>query len=186
MPARDPGWKCPGPPLEVVAVAQGKRRRNEAAGSGYIRPTVPLPITGKPLLRCADGVPIREPVSRTLCPSPGEVCPNEPIRKPITGATDDDEEQTDERKRQPQTERSSMTGVVEKKPARAASPLVRALFDAIDRSGLSYSQIAKKAGVSVVTLSYWKHGKNAPRWVDFENVAHVLGYEITIQERDAA
>ena len=79
-----------------------------------------------------------------------------------------------------------MSRVAIKRPTRAASPLVRALFDIIDRSGLSYGQIAKKAGVSVVTLSYWKHGKNAPRWVDFENVAHVLGYEITIQERDAA
>lgn len=57
LPARDPGWKCPGPPLEVVAVAQGKRRRNEAAGSGYIRPTVPLPMTGKPLLRCVRRYP---------------------------------------------------------------------------------------------------------------------------------
>lgn len=76
-----------------------------------------------------------------------------------------------------------MSQVAIKKPARTASPLVRALFDAIDRSGLSYRQIEERTGVTAVTLSYWKHGKNAPRWVDFENVAHVLGYEITIQER---
>lgn len=79
-----------------------------------------------------------------------------------------------------------MRGSVGKKPARAASPLVRALFDIIDRSGLSYGQIAKKAGVSVVTLSYWKHGKNAPRWVDFENVAGVVGYDITLQAKEIA
>ena len=79
-----------------------------------------------------------------------------------------------------------MTGAVEKKPARAASPLVRSLFDIIDRSGMSYGQIAKKAGVSVVTLSYWKHGKNAPRWVDFENVASVLGYDVTLQAKEIA
>lgn len=83
LPARDPGWKCPGPLSEVVAVARRKRRRNEAAGSGYIRPTVPLPIPGKPLLRCVEGVPIREPVTPHFVPCPGEVCPSEPIRKPI-------------------------------------------------------------------------------------------------------
>lgn len=75
-----------------------------------------------------------------------------------------------------------MRGAVGKKPTRSASPLVRALFDAIDRSGLSYSQIEDMTGVHVVTLSYWKHGKNSPRWVDFENVAQALGYEITLRK----
>lgn len=70
--------------------------------------------------------------------------------------------------------------IVAKKPARSASPLVRALFDQIDASGLSYTQIAKATGVSAVTLSYWKHGKNAPRWVDFENVAMFLGCSIKL------
>lgn len=67
-----------------------------------------------------------------------------------------------------------------KKPARSASPLVRQLFDVIDKSGLSYSQIESATGVSAVTLSYWKHGKNAPRWVDFENVARFLGHDIRL------
>lgn len=73
LSARDPGWKCPGPLSEVVAVARRKRRRNEAAGSGYLRPTVPLPMMGKPLLRCVDSFPIREPVAPHFVPSPGEV-----------------------------------------------------------------------------------------------------------------
>ena len=75
-----------------------------------------------------------------------------------------------------------MKGSAGKKPARSASPLVRSLFDAIDRSGLSYRHIEERTGVSFVTLSRWKHGQNAPRWVDFENVAQVLGYEITLKE----
>lgn len=73
-----------------------------------------------------------------------------------------------------------------KKPPRSASPLVRQLFQVIDRSGLSYSQISRLAGVTPATLAYWRHGKNAPRWVDFENVAHALGYDITLQAKEIA
>ena len=67
-----------------------------------------------------------------------------------------------------------------KKPARSASRLVRQLFGIIDASGLSYYEIWARTGVHAVTLSYWKHGKNQPRWVDFENVAQALGHRIEI------
>lgn len=77
-----------------------------------------------------------------------------------------------------------MNTSVGKKPARSASPVVRALFDAIDASGYTYTKIASGTGVSPVTLSYWKHGKNAPRWVDFENVARFVGCTIRL-EREA-
>jgi transcriptional regulator with XRE-family HTH domain len=72
------------------------------------------------------------------------------------------------------------------KPPRSASPLIRELFAKIDASGRSYSDIAAQAGVHTVTLSYWRHGKNAPRWVDFENVAHVIGYRIVLEPLENA
>lgn len=67
-----------------------------------------------------------------------------------------------------------------KKTATTASPLVRQLFEAVDASGLSYADIHALSGVHPVTMSYWKHGKNAPRWVDFEHVAQVLGFRIEL------
>ena len=48
------------------------------------------------------------------------------------------------------------------------------------------TKIEEMTGVNTVTLSYWKHGKNAPRWVDFENVAGVVGYDITLQAKEIA
>lgn len=74
-----------------------------------------------------------------------------------------------------------MAGPVGKKAARTASPLVRDLFAALDATGLSYGEIGARTGVHAVTLSYWKHGKNQPRWVDFENVAQALGYRIVLE-----
>ena len=74
-----------------------------------------------------------------------------------------------------------MSDLFIKKPARTASPVVRQLFDLIDGSGLSHAEIAAITGVHRVTLSFWKHGKNAPRLLDFENVAQSLGYEIQLK-----
>lgn len=70
------------------------------------------------------------------------------------------------------------------KPARTSSAVIRAMFDIIDQSGMSYADVSAKTGIHAVTLSYWKHGKNAPRWVDFENLANALGYRIELVKND--
>lgn len=77
-----------------------------------------------------------------------------------------------------------MSPPIAKKPARTASAVVRSLFDVIDRSDLSYGAVGAAAGVHHVTLSKWKHGVAAPRWVDFENVVQSLGYEIALRPRE--
>lgn len=68
-----------------------------------------------------------------------------------------------------------------KKPARTASPVVRQLFEEIDALDIPYKEITARSGVHAVTLSYWKHGKNSPRWVDFENVAKAIGFSVVLQ-----
>ena len=68
-----------------------------------------------------------------------------------------------------------------KQPARSASPIIRALFDAMDENRLSYDEVADMSGVSRTAIATWKHGRHAPRLVDFEAVAQSIGYEITLR-----
>lgn len=71
-----------------------------------------------------------------------------------------------------------------KKPARTSSRIIRELFEIIDASGKSASEIAHPAGVHHITLSYWKAGGRSPRVIDVENVAQVLGYRLTLEPLD--
>lgn len=68
-----------------------------------------------------------------------------------------------------------------KREIKAASRVVRSLFEIIDESGLSAAAVANPAGVHAVTLSYWKHDGRSPRLVDFENVAQRLGFRLVLE-----
>jgi hypothetical protein len=71
-----------------------------------------------------------------------------------------------------------------RKPILTAIPLVRQLFEEIDRRRIPYREIERLTGVHQVTLTTWKRGANAPRWGDFSNVASVLGYDIVLQPKE--
>lgn len=68
-----------------------------------------------------------------------------------------------------------------KKEPRTASPLVRKIIAAMDASGWTYGEIAKKSGVHRVTISRWKQGVASPLLTDLESVVQVIGYEIALQ-----
>lgn len=46
--------------------------------------------------------------------------------------------------------------------------------------GLSKEELAKRLGVSGVTVGYWESGKNDPRLSKLEHIAEVLG--VTVYE----
>lgn len=75
-----------------------------------------------------------------------------------------------------------MSPIGKKKPTRSSSPIVRELFEAIDATGLPYSAVAQASGVHVVTLSKWRRGENAPRWIELENVAKAIGYVLRLEK----
>lgn len=70
-----------------------------------------------------------------------------------------------------------------KKVAATASPIVRELFDVIDRLGLTYQEVSNRSGVSRPTLTRYKHGKHSPRVLDIEDIAQVLGYELKLERK---
>jgi DNA invertase Pin-like site-specific DNA recombinase len=71
-----------------------------------------------------------------------------------------------------------------KKPARAASPVIRDLFTLIDEASLPASAIAAETGCHVVSLSRWKHGRSTPMITEVEAIAAVLGYRLVLERSD--
>jgi transcriptional regulator with XRE-family HTH domain len=67
-----------------------------------------------------------------------------------------------------------------RKPPRTSVKLLQDFFALMDRDERSYELIALRAGVSKVTLSYWRHGKRTPSAQTLENVLQVLGYSLKI------
>ena len=67
-----------------------------------------------------------------------------------------------------------------KKPATTTLRPVRDLVTIIDASGLPGQIIQDRAGVHLVTISRWKHGKSAPNLADFVAVAEALGYDVRL------
>lgn len=67
-----------------------------------------------------------------------------------------------------------------KLPTRSALKAVQSLFVLLDASGMGYREIAKKAGVNLVTLSQWRHGTRAPNLQSLENVLEVLGHQLQV------
>lgn len=64
---------------------------------------------------------------------------------------------------------------------RSASPVVRELFTAMKGCGLTYRQIARRAGMNHHQLPRWKHGISAPKVTDLENIAEVVGLRIVVE-----
>jgi transcriptional regulator with XRE-family HTH domain len=68
------------------------------------------------------------------------------------------------------------------KPALTSSPLIRQLFEIIDRRNVSYEALSLRSGVNRVSLTRWKRGQTMPRWAELEYVAQALGLRIVLEE----
>lgn len=67
-----------------------------------------------------------------------------------------------------------------------AWPLMRAIMQAIDDSGLRLQDIADRAGVSVSRIKAWRGGKQAPTLTSLEAVLEVVEHRIVIEPVDDA
>lgn len=71
-----------------------------------------------------------------------------------------------------------------KVPTRTVSPLLRALFSALDADRKSYAALARVVGISPVTLSRWKAGVATPVLTLFEYVVEAAGYQLTLTKKE--
>jgi ribosome-binding protein aMBF1 (putative translation factor) len=65
-------------------------------------------------------------------------------------------------------------------PVRSASPVLKTLFNAMHNRGITVEQMAASIKRPPSTVTQWRTGKASPRIVDVEEIAHTLGFEITL------
>ena len=63
-------------------------------------------------------------------------------------------------------------------------PVIRFIFEEMNRQLASYDDVAKRAGVSPRTISEWGHGKKEPLMGNVEAVLGALGYRINVVQED--
>jgi hypothetical protein len=63
----------------------------------------------------------------------------------------------------------------------AINPLIIELFRLMDEVDLSASEVARQAGISNVTLHYWKEGRMGPQMFLFDAALRPLGYRLRIE-----
>lgn len=63
-------------------------------------------------------------------------------------------------------------------------PVIRFIFEEMNRQLASYDDVAKRAGVSPRTISEWGHGKKEPLMGNVEAVLGALGYRINVVHED--
>jgi len=66
-------------------------------------------------------------------------------------------------------------------PPRTAIRVARELFTEIDRRGLSVKDLMAACDISRSSLENWRAGRQAPMLLDFEILAHVVGYRLTLE-----
>ncbi|WP_336801771.1 helix-turn-helix domain-containing protein [Kaistia sp. MMO-174] len=62
------------------------------------------------------------------------------------------------------------------------SPIIREIFDELDRQGVPYSAAGKRAGLGGPQLSQWKHGLRAPRLDDIEALVQACGFRLRLEK----
>lgn len=70
------------------------------------------------------------------------------------------------------------------KPARLprrGDPLVRQLFENLDRSGMQGIELTRKAGVDRGALHRWRYDLSGPTLANFKACLQVLGLELAIK-----
>jgi DNA-binding phage protein len=70
-------------------------------------------------------------------------------------------------------------------PVVATDPLIRAVLEAVDKSGLDDGWIAKRAGISRNELSRWRSGVNSPRVRSISYVLAAIGAHAVVIDNNA-
>lgn len=63
-------------------------------------------------------------------------------------------------------------------------PLVKDLFEVIDRSGLTLTELANKAGVHARTIQNWRVANTNIALVNLQAVAGAVGLDVVLQKKE--
>lgn len=63
-------------------------------------------------------------------------------------------------------------------------PLLQALIHYVEQDGRTQEEICRMSGMAHNTLSKWRHGAIVPRIENFEAMANVLGYRLSLERID--
>lgn len=66
-------------------------------------------------------------------------------------------------------------------PILTASPILRLVFEEMARQGFSARKMSELAGTSHGNISGWKLGKREPGVMKVEDMAHQLGFRLTLE-----
>lgn len=66
-----------------------------------------------------------------------------------------------------------------------ASPLIRQLFELLNRRKITIASVARKSGVQVSTICDWR-SRRSPTVANLQAVLNAIGYELVIGRRDEA
>lgn len=66
------------------------------------------------------------------------------------------------------------------KPPHTVSPVIKDLMTIVDSRGVRHQRLCKDAGIARHSISLWRHGRNSPTLVNFETLAHMLGYRVVL------
>jgi transcriptional regulator with XRE-family HTH domain len=61
-------------------------------------------------------------------------------------------------------------------------PVVRSVFEEMDRRNLTYKEMEKLSGVSNVIMWYWNAGRSNPNILNISYTAEALGYRIVLEK----
>lgn len=75
-------------------------------------------------------------------------------------------------------------GTPRRLPVRTISPVLRELYDVLNRAGYSQRSVAEAIGTVSSSLTHWKTGTATPTLVMAESFAEVLGYRFVLQPID--
>jgi transcriptional regulator with XRE-family HTH domain len=67
-------------------------------------------------------------------------------------------------------------------PKQGTHRLVRWMWREINRQHASQEDIAARSGVSSSAMRKWRAGNRSPRMFDFDAIAQVLGYKLTVRK----
>lgn len=72
-----------------------------------------------------------------------------------------------------------------RQPPRTACKVLKTMLDALNGADMTDAQLAKKLGYCSATIGHWRHGVAAPRAIDLEALAEVLGGEIVFRMKES-
>lgn len=69
-------------------------------------------------------------------------------------------------------------------PARTADPILKQLFDIADDRRMWTADLARKVGVSAVSLARYKHGRATPSIMTVNAMAQALGVRLVLETNE--